>query len=115
MKEIGAWMAVNGEAIYGTRAVAPYKDGQVVFTKKGHYAYAIYLTQKEGDPFPGQVQFAGLQPKPGSRVHLLGVKTPLPWRTEPSGKVVIDLPASVQQSPPCQHALAVKFELGEPP
>ena len=35
MKEIGDWMEVNGEAIYGTRAIAPYKDGQVVFTRKG--------------------------------------------------------------------------------
>ena len=33
MREIGAWMEVNGEAIYGTRPVAPYKEGQVVFTR----------------------------------------------------------------------------------
>jgi alpha-L-fucosidase len=114
MNEIGAWMAVNGEAIYGTRAVAPYKDGQVVFTKKGHYAYAIYLIQKEGDPFPDQIQFAGLKPKPGSRVQLLGVKAPLSWRTDSSDRTVIDLPSSVRQSPPCQHAIAVKFRLMEP-
>ncbi|MCL5099485.1 MAG: alpha-L-fucosidase, partial [Candidatus Omnitrophica bacterium] len=34
LREIGAWMKVNGEAIYGTRAIAPFKDGQVVFTTK---------------------------------------------------------------------------------
>ena len=35
MQEIGHWMRVNGQAIYGTRPVAPYKDGQTVFTRKG--------------------------------------------------------------------------------
>ena len=115
MKEIGAWMKVNGEAIYGTRAVAPYKNGQVVFTRKGHYVYAIYLTQNEGDPFPDQINFAGLKPKPGTPIHLLGLKKPLSWRTEPSGGTTIDLPSSVQKSPPCLHAIAVKFEMVAPP
>ena len=115
MKEIGAWMKVNGEAIYGTRAVAPYKDGQVVFTRKGHIAYAIYLTQNEGDPFPDQIKFAGLKPKLGTPIHLLGRKKPLSWRTEPSGGTTIDLPSSVQKSPPCQHALAIKFEMVDLP
>jgi alpha-L-fucosidase len=41
MKEIGEWMRVNGEAIYGTRPVPPYKDGQTVFTRKGNRVYAI--------------------------------------------------------------------------
>jgi len=115
MKEIGAWMKVNGEAIYGTRAVAPYKDGQVVFTRKGHIAYAIYLAQNEGDPFPDQIKFAGLKPKPGTPIHLLGLKKPVSWRTEPKGATSIDLPSSVRNSPPCQHAIAVKFEMADPP
>ena len=42
MKEIGDWMKVNGEAIYGTRPVAPYKAGQVVFTRKGN---VVFLTE----------------------------------------------------------------------
>jgi alpha-L-fucosidase len=111
MKEIGDWMKVNGEAIYGTRPIAPYKDGQVVFTRKGHAVYAIYLTKNEGDPFPGQMKFGGVRPKPASKVHLLGVKKPLAWWTEPSGETTIDLPPLLQKSPPCQHAITVKFEM----
>ncbi len=34
LKEIGEWMKINGEAIYGTQPVPPYQSGKVVFTSK---------------------------------------------------------------------------------
>ena len=34
LKEIGAWMKVNSDAIYGTTFIKPYKEGKFVFTKK---------------------------------------------------------------------------------
>ena len=34
LKEVGAWLKVNGEAIYGTRPVRPYELGNVFFTGK---------------------------------------------------------------------------------
>jgi alpha-L-fucosidase len=114
LKEIGDWMRVNGEAIYGTRPIAPYKDGQVVFTRKGHTVYAIYLAKSEGDPLPEQVKFLGLNPKPDSEVHLLGLKQPLAWRTDAAGGITIELPPAVRKSPPSQHAIALKFEILEP-
>jgi len=86
----------------------------VVFTRKGHAIYAIYLTKNEGDPFPGRIKFGGVRPKSASQVHLLGFKKPLIWRTEPSGETTIDLPQLVQKSPPCRHAIVVKFEMMEP-
>ena len=36
-------MKVNGDAIYDTRAVAPYKVDRVCLTKKGSTIYLIYL------------------------------------------------------------------------
>jgi len=33
-EEIGNWMDVNSEAIYETRAIAPYKEGKVCFNQK---------------------------------------------------------------------------------
>ena len=38
---LGAWLRVNGDAIYGTRAVSPYEIGSIGFTKKGNTVYAI--------------------------------------------------------------------------
>ncbi len=44
MKEIGTWMKINGDAIYNTRPIAPYKVDNICFTKgqKGE-VYAIIL------------------------------------------------------------------------
>ena len=111
MRDIGAWMHVNGEAIYGTRPIAPYKEGQVVFTRKGSVVYAIYLTENEGDGLPYRVLFSGLKPKPGSKILLLGAKEPMPWTTLPNGTTEIEIPPSLKA--PCQNAFAFKFEPAE--
>jgi alpha-L-fucosidase len=109
MKEIGDWMKVNGEAIYATRPIAPYKDGNVSFTSKGETVYAIYVTKSEADGMPREINFSTLRPAAGSEVHLLGAAEPLPWRTGASGRTTIDVPAALQKSPPCRHAFVVKF------
>jgi alpha-L-fucosidase len=110
MKEIGDWMEVNGEAIYGTRPVAPYKQGQTVFTRQGGTVYVIYLTNKEGEGLPEKLDISALKPAPASRVQLLGAKEPMVWRIAPDGRTTIQIPASVVQAPPCQHAFVFKFE-----
>jgi alpha-L-fucosidase len=112
MSGIGAWMSVNGEAIYGTRPIAPYKEGQVVFTRKGKMAYAIYLTEKDGDSVPVRISFSGLKAKPRSKIRLLGFKSPLKWETQ-NDLTTIELPDKVIQTPPCQHAFTLAFELAE--
>ena len=109
MKEIGQWLEVNGEAIYGTRPVAPYKQGQVVFTKKGANVYAIYLPGRGGEGLHPKVSWPGLKPKPGSKVYLLGFKKPLPWSIDEKGQTTVEIPGSVQDSPPCEHAFVFKF------
>ena len=109
MKEIGEWLRVNGDAFFGTRPVAPYKDGQVVFTHKRHKSYAIYLTAKEQDGLPGEIQFSALRPKPGSRVRLLGSNKPLHWTTSTEGRTRVEVPVELRNSPPCRYAFAFEF------
>jgi alpha-L-fucosidase len=43
LKEIGDWMQINGESIYGTKPIAPYEIKDVVFTQKNNDVYAIVL------------------------------------------------------------------------
>ena len=48
MEEIGKWLETNGYAIYDTRPLAPYCEGNVRYTqsKDGTHQYAITLTDK---------------------------------------------------------------------
>jgi len=107
---IGEWMKVNGEAIYGTRPIAPYKEGHVVFTRKGKVTYAIYLAEGENDGLPGKVTLASLKPAPGTKVHLLGARPALPWETRPNGSTTIQVPEAIQKTPPCRYAFAFRFQ-----
>ena len=43
LQGLGEWLKVYGEAIYGTRVCAPYKSGNISFTRKGDAVYAIRL------------------------------------------------------------------------
>jgi len=110
LKAIGEWLAVNGEAIYGTRALDPYKEGRICFTRKGDVAYAIYLAQGGEHAPPKQLILSKLQPAPDTLVHMLGVKEPLLWKPKGNG-VVIDMPPSALEKPPCRHAFTVRCEL----
>ncbi len=43
MKDMGKWLSVYGDAIYGTRPVAPYRTGNFAFTQKNDTIYAIWV------------------------------------------------------------------------
>lgn len=111
LEEIGEWMSVNGEAIYGTRPVAPYKEGSVAFTQKENTVYAIWMEESEGEGLPGKIAFSKLQPPKGSKVYLLGYKQPCKWEIDDSGKTNIFIPLKAVKSPPCKHAYVFKFVL----
>lgn len=71
LEDIGEWMKINSEAIYGTRPVLPYEKGEVVYTSKENKIYAIYLIDENSNEVPEIIEF----PLPGSRisrVELLG-------------------------------------------
>jgi alpha-L-fucosidase len=110
MNEMGDWMKINGEAIYGTRPIAPYTEGQTVFTHSRKGLYAIYVTKNEGDGLPNRVTLSSFKLKKGSKVRLLGVRKPLQWEVGADGTTSIEIPEAIMKAPPCQHAFAFKLE-----
>ncbi len=109
LRELGDWLRVNGEAIYATRPIAPFKEGKVCFTKRRDdgVVHAIYLAD-EGEPLPAEIVLDGVQPQPGQAVRLLGHDAPLAW--EPAGDGVrIHLPADLVAAPPSQHAWTLRL------
>src|SRR5450755_4356197 len=67
LREVGEWLRVNGEAIYGSHYWEPYKDGDVRFTRKGDTLYAIALEWPEE-----QLRLTSLGGKQVTKVELLG-------------------------------------------
>lgn len=60
LRGMGHWLDKNGEAIYGTRVCAPYKSGNIAFTKKDDRVFAIECF-KEEDTVPGKEVFLPYQ------------------------------------------------------
>lgn len=91
LKDIGDWMAVNGEAIYKTKPFAPFKQDKVAFTSLADgTVYAIYLLG-EDERVPGNVLLDGIAPAAGAKVSLLGYRSGLVWHRSESGSR-IELP-----------------------
>ena len=72
LKEIGAWMKINGEAVYDTEADPQLpRQGNFVFTRKGNTIYAIYQW-KESEAVPALLPLKGNIFKGMNKARLLG-------------------------------------------
>jgi alpha-L-fucosidase len=126
LREIGAWLAANGEAIYGTRpftvfgegptevAEGPFSDTKrkpftardVRFTTRGSTLYAIVLAP----PADGTLSIGALgrgQPHLKGEiktVELVGSKATVQWKRDASG-----LHARLPASPSSEYALALRI------
>jgi alpha-L-fucosidase len=106
LREVGQWLELCGEAIYGTRPVPPYQSGQVRFTRKGAYTYAFILTPEKKAACPKRVSIKGICPRAGSKITLLNTSAVITWRAEDKG-FAVDIPPGVAAATP---ALALKFK-----
>jgi alpha-L-fucosidase len=109
LRRIGEWMSVNGESIYGTRPVAPHREGKVCLTGgKNGSVYAIYLADAEEEHPPSKIWVSTIQPAPTATVHMLGVPGELRWERVGNG-FYVDIPVAVQKNAPCRYAWTIRI------
>ena len=128
--EVGDWLRVNGDGIYGTRpweiqgegpnlfdrgrGLGSHAQGQVDFTgedlrftRKGSDIYIICLGWPEGDLRPAFVHVA--DSADDARVTLLGHGGDVEHHVSADGRLTIRLPKLAEAARPCSHAYTLKL------
>ena len=111
LKEIGGWISVNGEAIYGTRPfrIQGYRNLRFTQCRKST-VYIIYLARENELAMPAGFFVPGFLPAPGTTICLLGGKYPLQWKADGNG-FLVEIPADQGLKPPTRYAWAFKVQV----
>ncbi|TWT29783.1 Alpha-L-fucosidase [Posidoniimonas corsicana] len=117
LREIGAWLSANGEAIYGARpwttfgegptaagdgsfsdgAATAFTDADFRFTSKPGVVYAIGLAWPEGES--ALVKSLNTSAHPIDEITLLGGEKLVEWRQDETG-LHVTLPRTSDKAPP---------------
>jgi alpha-L-fucosidase len=89
INELGAWMKIYGEAVYGTRVCEPYFSGCCSFTSKGNTVYCTYLYESADKAVDKIVHIPYQEPVSG--IKLVGSDALLKVEHTPEG-ISITLP-----------------------
>lgn len=111
LKEIGDWMKINGEAIYGTTFIEPYKEGKMVFTKKGNALYIIYLADDNESIMPANINIKSFTARAGTKIYLLGHGKTLQHGFNHGPGFSISIPEKLRNNPPVKNAWVFKIIL----
>jgi alpha-L-fucosidase len=111
LKDIGAWIKVNGEGIYGSQAVVPYASGNQFYTqsKTKNTVYAFWLSETEEVALPAEIIIPFTASKLIKKISLLGNKQSLSW-TLSDGNILLKIQPAVQQNKDIRYAACFKID-----
>jgi alpha-L-fucosidase len=110
MEELGKWININGEGIYGSKPLPPYSSGNIYLTqsKDGKNKYAFYLSDSVNVVLPAEMTIP-LSLTEKNTARILGVPGKLKWKNV-NGTAVVSIPASYRTKVKSNHAVVFKIE-----
>ena len=109
---LGNWLTINGEAIYGSRPMAPYAEGRLRFTRgKDESVYLIYLATDTETAIPHTLASTQYQPAEGAAITLLGSDVTLEWMLNGAG-FVVEIPEAAAMDARADYAWVLKISSG---
>lgn len=106
LKEMGEWIRVNGEAIYGVRQLRNYKEGD-------NLRYTASADGKTINAFimnwsGRQVNIKQIKPTDGSKIKMIGYDANLNWKYDAKNGLIVELPD--KGNLPSKYAWVLKIE-----
>jgi alpha-L-fucosidase len=131
LREIGDWLKINGEAIYGSRPWVIHGEGpnlnsggrsgseradesirftnqDIRFTAKGDVFYLIVLDWPSREVVPESLKVRSLGPE--SNITMLGFSKKLDYEIHPGRELHVAIPALQPEERPCRYAYVLKME-----
>jgi alpha-L-fucosidase len=110
LQKVGDWMQLNGEAIYETRPIKPYEQGDWVFTaKRDGTVYAILLATSDQQTLPTSVAIPPAILTGRTRVRLVGYGDLAPAEAA-GGKPTFTVPEEAGRKLPIGCAWVFKLQ-----
>ena len=95
-KDIGVWLKINGEAVYGSRPYEVFGENSVSYTRNNGNVYATLLDWNGGSITLSSLRSGGATLGKVSKVELLGADVPLSFVQNDQG-LTVTLRDSVRQ------------------
>ncbi|HEY8927573.1 MAG TPA: alpha-L-fucosidase [Mucilaginibacter sp.] len=111
LADIGKWIKINGEGIYGSKSVAPYSDGNIFFTQSadGNKEYAFVLAGDNGIALPATLSIKTDNTKAVQHVTLLGSNIKLKAKQD-GGIIRVTIPKALQNGNGLRYAAAFRID-----